>query len=160
MWEFSWSYSAKWGIDHSASTFQTFKCRAVGKERLGGGVVIQGLSKENICGSRLPPRSLPPCFRRPCNEFTILTFPACFSIPIFFSNLNYDCSILLDIKNLQEQVKKAFCYWKLFWPFSVWINCSSHLKNFANSQPSALNFKSFSRSLEIFFLTARSEQFW
>ena len=28
------------------------------------------------------------------------------------------------MRNLQEQVKKAFCYQKLFWPFTVWINCS------------------------------------
>ena len=34
---------------------------------------------------------------------------------------------------------------------SLWINCSSDLKNFANSQPSA-SLKSFSRSLELFFL--------
>ena len=58
------------------------------------------------------------------------------------------------MRNLQEQVKKAFCYQKLFWPFTVWINCFSHLKNFANSRPSASNFKSFYRSLEQFFLTA------
>ena len=57
------------------------------------------------------------------------------------------------MRNLQEQVKKAFCYQKLFWPFTVWINCSSDLKNFANSRPSASNSKSFSRSLEQFFLT-------
>ena len=56
------------------------------------------------------------------------------------------------MRNLQERVKKAFCYQKLFWPFTVWTNCSSDLKN-ANSRPSALNFKSFSRSLEQFFLT-------
>ena len=57
------------------------------------------------------------------------------------------------MRNLQEQVKKAFCYQKLFWPLTVWINCSSDLKNIANSPPSASNFKSFSRSLEQFFLT-------
>ena len=33
------------------------------------------------------------------------------------------------------------------------MNCSSDLKNHVNSGPSALNFKSFSRSLEQFFLT-------
>ena len=44
------------------------------------------------------------------------------------------CSIFLDVRNLKEQVKKAFCYQKLFWPFTVWINCPSDLKNFANSQ--------------------------
>ena len=40
---------------------------------------------------------------------------------------------------------------KLFWPLTVWINCSSDLKTFANCQPSASNFKSFSHSLEQFF---------
>ena len=43
-----------------------------------------------------------------------LTFPADFLIPIIFSNLNSNCSDLLDLRNLQEQVKKAFCYQKLF----------------------------------------------
>ena len=66
---------------------------------------------------------------------------------------------VLGMKNLQEQVKKAFCYQKLFWPFTVWINCSSDLKNFANSRPSASNFKSFSRSLEQFFLTVGQNNF-
>ena len=33
------------------------------------------------------------------------------------------------------------------------MNCPCDLKNFANSQLSASNFKSFSRSLEQFFLT-------
>ena len=32
----------------------------------------------------------------------------------FFSNLNSNCSNLLNLRNLQEQVKKAFCYQKLF----------------------------------------------
>ena len=55
---------------------------------------------------------------------------------------------------------KYYCYQKLFWPITVWINCSSDLKNFANSPPPALNFKSFSQSLEQFFSHSRSEQFW
>ena len=45
---------------------------------------------------------------------------------------------------------------KLFWP-TVRKNCSSDLKNFANS---ASNFKNFSRSLHQFFFHSRSEQFW
>ena len=49
--------------------------------------------------------------------------------------------------------KQALCYQKLFRPFTIWINCSSDPKNFATSRPSALNFKSFSRTLEQFFLT-------
>ena len=58
--------------------------------------------------------------------------------------MKYNCSNLSDMRKIQEQVKKAFCYQKLFWPFTVWIK-------FANSWPSASNFKSFSWSLELFF---------
>ena len=76
-----------------------------------------------------------------------------------FSNLNSNCSKLLDLRNFQEQVKKAFCYLKLFWPFNVWTNCSSDLKMFTNSQPSASNLKSFSWSLEQFFLTVGQNNF-
>ena len=49
---------------------------------------------------------------------------------MIFSSLNFNCSNLLYLRNLQEQVKKAFCYQKLFWPSTVWRNCSSDLKNF------------------------------
>ena len=48
--------------------------------------------------------------------------------------------------NIQEQVKKAFCCQKWFWPFTVWTNCSSDLK-------------SFTRSLEQFFLTVGQNNF-
>ena len=63
-----------------------------------------------------------------------------------FSNFSY---MFLNPNNFFQ----AFCYQKLFWPFNVWINCSRDLKNFANSRSSASNFKSFSKSLEHFFLT-------
>ena len=43
-------------------------------------------------------------------------------------------------------------YQKLFWPFTVWINCSSDLKIFANSRPSASNFKRFFYHLNEFKL--------
>ena len=52
---------------------------------------------------------------------------------IFFPNLNSNCSDLLDLRTVQEQVKKAFCWQKLFWPLTVWINCSGDFKNVANS---------------------------
>ena len=68
----------------------------------------------------------------------------------FFSNLNYHCPNFLDLINLQEQVEKAFCDQKLFWAFTA---------NFSNSPPSASNFKSFSRSLEQFFLTVGQNNF-
>ena len=71
-------------------------------------------------------------------KFNFLTFPACFSIPIIFSNLNFNCSNLWSLRNLKEQVKKAFCYQKLFWPFTLWINCSSDLKNCENSRSQSL----------------------
>ena len=49
---------------------------------------------------------------------------------------------------------------KLFWP-TVRKNCSSDLKNFANSRPSASNFKSFSRLLEQFVQTVKGQNnFW
>ena len=63
------------------------------------------------------------------------------------------------LRNLQEEVKKGFCYQKLFWHFTVWINCSSHLKIFANSLPSASNFNLFSRLLEQIFLTVGQNNF-
>ena len=66
---------------------------------------------------------------------------------------------VLDLRNLQEQVKKAFCYQKLFWPFTIWIDCSSDLKTLANSWPSASNFKSFFPSLDQFFLTVGQNNF-
>ena len=75
---------------------------------------------------------------------------------MIFFNLNYYCSIFWDLRNLQEQ---AFCHQKLFWPFTVRINCSSDLKKFENSRLSASNFKSLSRSLEQFFLTVHQSNF-
>ena len=99
----------------------------------------------------------------PCMQFPIyelfLNFPACFWIPIFFSSLNSNCSNLLDMRNRKEQVKKAFCYQKLFWPVTVQTNCSSDFRIFENSRPSASNFKSFSQSLEQFFLTVGQNNF-
>ena len=52
-------------------------------------------------------------------DYDFLTFPACFYVPIIFSNLNSNCSNSLDLRNLQEQVKKAFCYHKFSCPSTV-----------------------------------------
>ena len=43
--------------------------------------------------------------------------------------------------------------------FQCLLNCSTDLKIFANSQTSASNVKSFSRSLEEFFLTVGQNNF-
>ena len=73
--------------------------------------------------------------------------------------MNCNCSNLLDMKNLQEQVKKHSVTIKLIWLFTVWINCSSHLKIFEIlAWPSASNFKS--SITRIFFSDSRSEIFW
>ena len=91
---------------------------------------------------------------------TFSNFPYMFLNPnIFFSNLRYNCSNLLDMRNLQEQVKNYSVTKKLFWPFTGWIDCPSDLNNFTNSWPSTSNFKSFSGSLEQFFLTVGQNNF-
>ena len=73
--------------------------------------------------------------------------------------MNSNCSSLLHMRILKVQVKKEFCYKKKSWPFTVWINCSSDLKFFENSWPSAWNFKSFSPSLEKLFFTVGQNNF-
>ena len=48
----------------------------------------------------------------------------------------------------------------MFWPFTIWLNCSSDLNFFENSQPSSLNFKSFFSITRTTFSHNTSEQFW
>ena len=56
---------------------------------------------------------------------------------------------------------KALCYQKLFQPFTVWINCSSDLKNLKIWKFSAfsLEFQKFFWSLEKFFLTVGQNKY-
>ena len=93
------------------------------------------------------------------NKTTFLTFPVYFLIPILFSNLNCNCSNLSYMRNLQEQVKKAFCYQKFFWTFILRTNCSSDLKNFAISLPSTSNFEKIPWSLGQFLVTVGQKNF-
>ena len=58
-------------------------------------------------------------------------FSCRFLNPTILSNSNHNCSNVLDVRNLQEQVSKTFCNQNLFWHFAVWINYSSDLKNFS-----------------------------
>ena len=89
-------------------------------------------------------------------ENYFLTFPADFWIPIIFSNLYSNCSNLLDMRNLQEQVKKTFCNQKLFWPFTVWINLQ-----ICKFSAFSLAFQKFSWSLEQFIPTVKGQNnFW
>ena len=89
---------------------------------------------------------------------TFSNFSCMFLNPNFFSNFNSHFSNLLDLRSLQEQVTKAFCYQELFWPFTVWINCSSNLK-FCKFLAFILKFLKFFWSLEHFFLTVDQNNF-
>ena len=85
---------------------------------------------------------------------SFLTFPACFYIPIIFSNLKSNCSNLSYLRNLQEQVKKAFCY----------KNCSDlspfeWILQFCKFSAFSLKFQKLSRSLEQFFLSVGQNNF-
>ena len=88
---------------------------------------------------------------------SFLTFPACFSIPIIFSNFDFNCSNLSSLRNLQEQVKKAFCYQELFWPFTVWINCSSDREKLLKFEAEGQEFAKWMRSLEQFIQTVNGQ---
>ena len=72
--------------------------------------------------------------------------------------MNSNCSDLLDMRNLQEQVKKVVCYHKLFWSFTVWINCSSDPKilQILGLQP---RISKVFQSLQQFFLTVGQNNF-
>ena len=74
-------------------------------------ILSQKLHKSMYCNTSKHTRQLFYCkaTSKTKNTLSFLTFSECFSIPIIFSNMNYSCSNLLDIRNLQEQVKKAFC---------------------------------------------------
>ena len=69
-----------------------------------------------------------------------------------FSNLNSNCSNLLDMRNLQEQVKGDCSDL-----FTVGTNCSCDLNMFANSWPSTSNLKKKSRSLQQFFSVGQNK---
>ena len=43
-------------------------------------------------------------------HITFLIFPACFYIPIIFSNLNSNCTNVLDLETSRNKLKKAFCF--------------------------------------------------
>ena len=67
------------------------------------------------------------------------------------------------MKNFQEKVKKSILLPRIPLTFSraftVSENCYRDLKIFANSRPSASNFKSFSQSLQQFLLTVGQNNF-
>ena len=84
---------------------------------------------------------------------------ACFKIHIIFFNLNSNCPNLLDLRNLQEQVKKVFCYQKLFWPFIFWIHFSSVWEFLLKFEAEGREFSNILRSLEQFFLTVGQNNF-
>ena len=72
--------------------------------------------------------------------------------------MNYNCSNLLDMRNLQEQVKKAFCYQKNSDISLFELNCSSDLKVFQTPNFSR-KFQKFFLITRIFFLTLGQHNF-
>ena len=56
--------------------------------------------------------------------------------------------------------KKSFCYQKLCWPFTVWIDYSSDLKKKFKFSAFNLKFQKFFLITETIFSHSRSEQFW
>ena len=97
----------------------------------------------------------------PCSFFFViltcpifLIFPSCFLIPINFNNFNYNCSIVSDLRNLHEQIKKYILFQKFVLTFlclSKLLLCSPKIWKFSAC---SLEFQKFLRSLWQFFLTA------
>jgi hypothetical protein len=79
--------------------------------------------------------------------------------PNYFFKFEFLMYVLLIKSETSSKQLKSILFQKLFWPFTVQINCSSDFKTFANSWPSASYFISFSRSLEQFFLTIVQNNF-
>ena len=75
-----------------------------------------------------------------------LTFSAFFKFPIIWI-------LIVLMKNLQEQVKEAFCFQNNFWPFTAWINCSSDLNKFCEFSAFSLEFLKFFLMTRKYFLT-------
>jgi hypothetical protein len=65
------------------------------------------------------------------------------------------------MRNLPEQVKKTLCYQKLFWPFTVWISCSSDREKLLKFKAEGRECAKFLRSLEQFIQTVKGQNnFW
>ena len=75
-----------------------------------------------------------------------------------FSYLNLICANSLGKRNLQEQVKKTFCYQKLFWPFTALFEQTVLLQflQILGLQPRISKIFSITRTI---FSHSRSEQF-
>ena len=88
-----------------------------------------------------------------------LNFPVGFSIPIIFSNFDYNFSNVFDLKNLQEQVKKGF-HFKHFIALSLFEYVDliiSKILQILSLQPWIFFFFSITGT---FFSNSRSEEFW
>ena len=78
--------------------------------------------------------------------------------------MNYNCSDFLDVRNLQEQVKKALCYQKLLPKIVLTFHCLNKLFKWSQTickfSAFSLEFQNFFSITRIFFSLIRSEQFW
>ena len=83
-------------------------------------------------------------------------FPNFSCNPNYFFCLSSNCSFVLDLRNLHEAFYLNNCIDK----FTVWRNCSSDLKLFANTRPSAFEFQKFLSITRTNFSPTRSQPFW
>ena len=85
-------------------------------------------------------KSLKKIRRKIKNKVRIIIFSN-FSWMFVISNIFFQFEFLFVLiyfvwESSRNKLKKDFCYQKIFWPFAVWLNCSSDLKFFANVRPS------------------------
>ena len=107
-------------ISHGGISYQR---TGSGKYRSSSGALVPGSAMGAIFSSKFPSHQsffLVISRRTNCN----------FSWRFLNPNFNFNCSKVLDLKNLQEQAQKAFCF-NLY----CWNKCPIDLI-FANSQPS------------------------
>ena len=118
--------------------------------------------KENLCGEDLVFTPMDVVTSSTAGKNIFYKFSFRFPNYVFFPIWILIVLMYYIWETSSNKLKKTFRYQKLFWSFTVRTNCSSDLEIFANSRPSrpsymklasASNFKSFSRSLEQFFLT-------
>ena len=91
------------------------------------------------------------------SELLFSNFSCKFLNPNYFFPIWIIIALMYWVWETSRNKFKNILFQKLYWPFTDRINYYSNLKNFANSCPSALNFKSFSRSK--FFLIVGQNSF-
>ena len=78
-----------------------------------------------------------------------------------FLHSNYLFQLAFKLYWIWRNLQKSIMIQKSFWPLTVWINCYSDLRHFANSRHSAWNFQTFFFSINRVIIShSRSEWFY